>query len=157
MPKRRQGEDDLWDRLGDDWQAIDGLHPDMRIYARWDTSGEGRPKVTGLCLTHPSITTELLRSILITRIAGIPVAAEKAMSEDEFLNALAPLRRSRNEDPDEFADRVAYYYRIFTQMTAKPAKEIADHSGVPVGTVRGWIREARLRGKLPPGTRGKAG
>lgn len=157
MPKRTAGNDDLWDRLGDEWQAIDGIQADMRVYARWDTSGEGRAKITGLCVVHPSITSEELRAIPISRVAGLPAAAEHAMSQEEFLEALDPLRRRKEDSPDEFADRVAYYYRVFTQMSTRPAKQIAEHSDVPVGTVRGWIREARLRGKLPPGTRGKAG
>jgi hypothetical protein len=46
---------------------------------------------------------------------------------------------------------------MFSQITHHPAKAMAEHSHVPVSTVRGWIREARLRGKLPPGTRGRAG
>ena len=44
-----------------------------------------------------------------------------------------------------------------SQITSHPAKAIAEHSDVPGGTVHGWIHEARLRGKLPPGTKGRAG
>src|SRR5690242_18728753 len=137
MPKHDAGNDDLWDRLGDEWQAIDGIQTDMRVYARWDTSGEGRAKITGLCMVHPSITSEELRAIPVSRIAGLPAAAEHAMSREEFLAALDPLRRREGDSPDEFAERVAYYYRTFTQMSTRPAKEIAEHAGVPVGTVRG--------------------
>lgn len=157
MPRHEPGRDDLWDRLGDGWQAVEGVQPDMRLYVHWDKAGDGRPKISGLCITGPSITADALRSIPVGRLVNLATAAEGSMSRDEFLSDLDPLRRSKGIDPDEFADRVAYYYRIFTGLSPRPAKEIAEHSGVPVATVRGWIREARLRGKLPPGTRGKAG
>lgn len=67
------------------------------------------------------------------------------------------LTRPDGTDPDGFAAQVAAAYREYVQTTRSPAVEIAKEAGVPVGTVRGWIREARRRGKLPEGRKGKAG
>lgn len=72
------------------------------------------------------------------------------------------LTRPDGTDPDGFAERVAAAYREYAQKTRSPAIEIAREAStpgatVPVATARGWIREARRRGKLPEGRRGKAG
>lgn len=157
MPKYERGKDDLWDSLGEDWQAVDGIHTDLRVYVRFDGESEGRPKISGLCLGGGQITTDVLRAVPISRLENLPALLDDAQSRGQFLSELVPLVRRKGDDPEEFSSRVAMYYRIFAATSSKPAKEIADHSNVPVATVRGWIREARLRGKLPPGTRGKAG
>lgn len=67
------------------------------------------------------------------------------------------LKRPDGTDPDGFAERVAAAYREYVMETRSPALKIAEEAGVPVGTARGWIREARRRGKLPQGHKGKAG
>lgn len=67
------------------------------------------------------------------------------------------LTRPDGTDPDSFYALVAAAYREYAPQTRAPALKIAEEAGVPVGTVRGWIREARRRGKLPAGTRGKVG
>lgn len=67
------------------------------------------------------------------------------------------LTRPDGTDPDGFAEKVAAAYREYAIQTRAPAVEIAKEAGVPVGTVRGWIREARRRGKLPHGQKGKVG
>jgi hypothetical protein len=67
------------------------------------------------------------------------------------------LTRPDGSDPDGFAGRVAEAYREYVMQTRSPAVKIAEEAGVPVGTARGWIREARRRGKLPQGRKGKAG
>lgn len=154
LPDYRPGDDETWDRLGDDWRAIEGLHEAGRVYVRWQNDG-GRTHISGLCLDGAPITTDTLRSIPVGRLENLAatVMAPRMASTDD----LSPLTRERGSDPEEFAERVATYYRVFAAASDRPAKEMAEHSGVPVGTVRGWIREARLRGKLPPGRQGKAG
>ncbi|MFA1549767.1 hypothetical protein [Actinomadura chokoriensis] len=153
VPAYRPGDDEMWDKLGSGWSAIDGVRDGIRLYVQWD---DERPAVTGLCLTG-AVTAEALRSIPMGRLENLPAALQQAKTSDEFFAELVPLRRVKGEEPDEFADRVALYYRMFAATTDKPTKAIAEHADVPLGTVRSWIREARLRGKLPPGTRGKAG
>jgi hypothetical protein len=67
------------------------------------------------------------------------------------------LTRPDGTDPDGFAARVAAAYKEYAQQSRSPALRIADEAGVPVATARSWIREARRRGALPPGRKGKAG
>lgn len=67
------------------------------------------------------------------------------------------LTRPDGTDPDGFAQRVADAYREYVMQTRSPALKIAEEAGVPVATVRSWIREARRRGKLPEGRKGRAG
>jgi hypothetical protein len=151
LPEYHPGEDETWDKLGKEWQAVEGAINGTRLYVTWATDEDGRSELTGLCIQASAVTGELLRMIPVARLSRLPAAVRLNVAE------IAPLRRRKDDAPEEFADRVAWYYRVFGQMTSHPAKAIAEHSHVPVGTVRGWIREARMRGKLPPGTRGRAG
>lgn len=67
------------------------------------------------------------------------------------------LTRPGSADPDEFYPLVARAYLEYAPQTRAPAKEIAAEASVPITTVHRWIREARRRGFLPPGRKGKAG
>lgn len=142
------GTDEIWDRLGKEWRAVNGVMKDVHVYATWTTHEDGWTELSGLHIEARSLTSNLLRKIPVARLRRLP-ATEKP--------DLAPLRRITGESPDEFATRVAECYRLFAQVTPHPAKAMAQQSHTPVGTVRGWIHEARARGKLPPGTRGRAG
>lgn len=99
-----------------------------------------------------------------------PDAGELALDELRALAVDAPpelprapnaerpkLTRPDGTDPDGFAGRVAAAYREYAEITRAPAQKIADEAGVPIATARSWIREARRRGKLPEGRKGKAG
>jgi hypothetical protein len=67
------------------------------------------------------------------------------------------LTRPDGTDPEGFAARVADAYREYAPQTRAPALKIAEEAQVPVATARSWIREARRRGKLPAGRKGRAG
>lgn len=159
LPKYQKGDDAQWDLLGSNWQAVDGVYPGVRVYVVWqfDDDLQTRPAIAGLCIRSiegGQVTRDALRAISVTRLENL------AKNLDGFTGVvrdLPPLVREKDQDPEAFADRVAFYYRIFASNSSKPTRDLADHSGVPLPTMRGWIREARLRGKLPPGTRGKAG
>lgn len=154
------GADAFWDRIGgDDWGAIDGVVPGVRVYATWGEQRDGRLVVTGLCLRgspdHP-LTADTMRAVPIGRLeAGANEAREQVARS--FLGKVAPLRRPDGSDPDTFYKLVGDHYRWHAAVTAKPAARIAADAGVPVTTVHRWIREARRRGHLPPGRKGKAG
>ncbi|SDJ94175.1 hypothetical protein [Nonomuraea jiangxiensis] len=156
LPEYETSEDELWSRLGEEWQVVNGVHPDVQVYVRWQVR-DGSYRLSGLCVIGEDVTTDVMRSIPVGRLANLPGLIATGMPREQFLRELAPLARRKEEDPDEFSQRVAWYYRAFSALSPRPAKDIADHSHVPVATVRGWIREARLRGKLPPGKKGKAG
>lgn len=151
------GDNETWDRLGEEWSAVRGMTPDsVELYARWSEAGDGQStKLSGICLTG-SVSASVVRSIPVGRLELLN-RNTRGHVDKLFKDMLAPLRRERDTDPDLFAEQVANYYKGFSQWSSRPVKEMAEHSGVPVPTMRSWIREARLRGKLPPGTRGKAG
>ena len=155
LPKREGSGDKTWERLGEEWRAVDGVIDDARIYVKWTYTDDGRSHLSGLHISDVPITADLLRAIQVGRLEN--AGQNLADATLGFLQDLIPLRREKGEDPDAFADRVAKYYKMFSGISSKPAKMISETSGVPLATVHGWIREARLRGKLPPGKRGKAG
>jgi hypothetical protein len=59
--------------------------------------------------------------------------------------------------PDSFYQQVAQDYLDAASVSARPAVNLAKGAGVPVSTVRGWVAEARRRGFLPPGQKGRRG
>jgi hypothetical protein len=59
--------------------------------------------------------------------------------------------------PDEFYAQVAAVYSKLAELGYPPGKTIADENDQGIATVRRWIKEARRRGHLPPGRRGKVG
>ncbi len=59
--------------------------------------------------------------------------------------------------PDSFYASVARAYTTLAARHRRPAAELAEINNVPVTTMHRWIKEARARGLLPPGTPGKAG
>lgn len=67
------------------------------------------------------------------------------------------LGRPDGNDPEGFYRRVATTYRSAAVDSRQPAVVIAEENDVPVETVRRWIKEARRRGFLPPGRKGRAG
>jgi hypothetical protein len=59
--------------------------------------------------------------------------------------------------PDSFYQDVASEYLLAASVSGRPAVVLAKGAGVPVSTVHGWVKEARRRGFLPPGQKGRRG
>lgn len=59
--------------------------------------------------------------------------------------------------PDEFYAEIANAYTYLASSSRRPAAQIAEVFGVPTKTVHRWVTEARKRGHLAPGRKGKAG
>jgi hypothetical protein len=59
--------------------------------------------------------------------------------------------------PDKFYRAVARLYRRLARTTNRPAAVIAEANSVPLTTAHRWIKEARKRGHLPPGQKGRRG
>lgn len=66
-------------------------------------------------------------------------------------------RPDRSGDLQQFYASVAEAYRDLATQTRAPAVAMAEEAGVPITTAHRWIREARRRGHLPPGRKGRAG
>jgi hypothetical protein len=60
--------------------------------------------------------------------------------------------------PESFFESVAsLYLMLVNEGVQNPAVAVAEANKVRVTSVRGWIRQARLRGYLDPGEKGKVG
>ena len=140
----------------------------MNLVGYWDETGGG--------ITDPGAIADAYNMFAAEAGYGHSVAEDLGEADEPSLAELrgraadAPpdlpelpaaerprLTRPDGTDPDGFAARVADAYREYARQTRAPAVKIADEAGVPVATARSWIREARRRGKLPQGRKGKAG
>lgn len=65
------------------------------------------------------------------------------------------LARPDGADPETFYAAVAEAYREYAAETRAAAARIADEAAVPVTTAHRWVREARRRGHLPAGRKGR--
>lgn len=131
-----------------EWKAVSGPEG-VEVSVRLERADDGRQVVTGLCLEGAAITASMLRSLPLARIeaeANAPATGERE-----------PLTRPDGSDPDGFYREVARAYGSAVTETPGPAPLLAKEAGVPVTTVHRWIREARRRGFLSRGRRGRAG
>jgi hypothetical protein len=84
---------------------------------------------------------------------------------DEVKVVVSPTRRPRarlrvpetNRKPESFYRQVAAVYTELAAHGNRPAVELAEANGVPITTAHRWVKEARRRGFLPPGQKGRAG
>jgi hypothetical protein len=59
--------------------------------------------------------------------------------------------------PDTFYKQVAAIYAELAALSSRPTADLADAVGIPATRAAGWVKEARRRGFLPPGQRGRRG
>lgn len=134
---------------------------------------------TGFWMESDEITSRTLRrpplnaaTTALAADAEIAAAADSGQGLSEALRTLLasapdatrppcvvrePLRRPDRSDPEGHARTTAIAYQEAVRAGRDPGPAMAAEAGVPVCTVYGWIKQARLRGFLPPGQRGKAG
>ncbi|MEU1736519.1 hypothetical protein [Streptosporangium sp. NPDC020145] len=164
------------------WTTVAG--PDgVRVNVRFNRDAEGRWVVTGMFIEGEAIASDTLRKIPLGRLealantdlASLALTLEQAGAPPsdggltlDDLRSLAsaapvptvrrpPLRRPDGTDPDAFYREVATAYASAAAESSRPAAVLAEEASVPVTTVHRWVREARRRGLLPPGKKGKAG
>jgi hypothetical protein len=116
----------------------------------------GRLVLTGLLLlTTGALTADQLRKVQVDALEN---SANLTHGEDPHaeLAKLPPLKRTAGMAPEEFSQLVAEHYRLWARAVPHPVSAMAAEYGVPVPTVHTWIREARLRGLLPPAQRRKS-
>lgn len=88
----------------------------------------------------------------------LPALRQRASTvESRQQRRLVKLSRPTGRDSDSFYRDVASAYAELARATRAPAKVLAEEAEVPITTVHRWVREARRRGFLPPGRKGKAG
>jgi hypothetical protein len=151
--------------------------PDL-VHAHFTRDERGRWRVDALFLAAPMLDSGALRKLSIPALearANTPAMAERLKANreptaEEHRAAVAKhygsvgRRRARLQippppqaKPDVFYKRVADIYRELVGWTNRPAVELAEANGVPVTTAHRWVKEARRRGFLPPGQKGRRG
>lgn len=160
--------------------GIDGLH------LRTRRNDDGSLTVTDVYVHGAEITNEALRDVSVPRLQASMTALAAQLGPDAvgFLDEQAdaygelklaelhdrarkvtkraevkrePLRRPDGRDPGGFYRLVARAYLDYAAESSKPAKAVAEEARVPVTTAHRWVREARIRGFLPPGRKGRVG
>lgn len=148
-------------QVSGEWYRVDGLS-DLGVHVHIDRGDERAPVVTQVQLTAGTVLAEHLRKVPLgeierllrydTSVVGIGPSGEAALVPPPPVS-----RRLSGEDDVAFYHRVARSYRYHAGRTSAPSRAIAEESGVPVGTVRRWIKEARTARAIGPGRRGRAG
>lgn len=156
------------------------LPPDDRPYT------DGRLRQVTLDRVN-ALANEPLSQVIIRRLIkhkrrpSLEAAAKRFLADgppslDKAPSARLVSRPSGRPYPSDFYQEVALIYRRLAETERDPATQIAVANDVPVTTVHRWIREARdrgflgraqagrrgekearRRGKPPPGRVGKAG
>ncbi|MQA78099.1 MAG: hypothetical protein GEV10_06415 [Streptosporangiales bacterium] len=129
--------------------------PEAAMFARFEQGSTGRWLLTGVLLLGEAVTADRLRKV---PVAALENSWNLTVDGGDFraeVEALPPLKREPGMPPEEFSDLVAQHYTTWARYVAHPADAMAAEHGIKVPTVHTWIREARLRGFLPPARRGK--
>jgi hypothetical protein len=152
----------------------DGLDaPTVAAHFTGDGMG-GRLRVDALFVASPTLDSGMLRRISIPAFeawANTPVGREamgRVFSRTAAQRAAdlrpgsvgrkrARLKVPPGAKPDGFYKRVAEVYRELAGWSNRPAVELAKANDVPVSTAHRWVKEARRRGHLPPGRKGRRG
>jgi hypothetical protein len=161
------------------WWRVSGPFAQMYVRCRLDESGGVVIAAVVVAPEGQQISTLDLRRLPLGRIlaalnhprnrdwasagpAGIDVirqleeaADEGPVASDSAGDRREALTRPPRSGDDDFYRNVAEAYRFYVLRSNKPAVEIAAEASVPVATARRWIVEARRRGHLDPGHRGR--
>lgn len=140
--------------------------PDLRTAASYFDQMYGKDVAVegvrdGLVTTDPATWPEWPVLMMLGQDDGSPVRPGKRLRERRprtpEIGLPPPLGRPDTADLDGFYRQVAEHYRAAVILSVRPAAQMAERAQVPVTTVHRWIREARRRGYLPPGRKGKTG
>lgn len=163
----------------DGWVSLPGPGGSAGLHVRVRAGDDGRVVITDLFVHGDQITADVLRSLSVPRLEALlnasPPPAARAADDDLTVRRLrgrarnaaeptlgrhgprATLTRPDGQDPEVFYRLVAEVYTEHATTSSAPAKAIANEADVPVTTAHRWVREARRRGFLPPGRKGRAG
>jgi hypothetical protein len=139
------------------------------LYVFFSRDERGRWRMNGLYFEGP-LDSDLLRALSVpaleARANGPDLRPALERAEPELVRAAPGTRPSRTSarlkvpagaKPDSFYRRVAEVYRRLAAESNRPAVELAEANDVPVTTSHRWVKEARRRGHLPPGQKGRRG
>jgi hypothetical protein len=86
-----------------------------------------------------------------------PQFGEPGSIRRSIVRKTARLKVPDGPKPDSFYQQVAKVYGHLARGSNRPAVELAEVNGVPVTTAHRWVKEARRRGFLAPGQKGRRG
>lgn len=158
------------------WVTLE-VDPGFVVHVKGAKRADGSFVLAGLMVEGDIDSTVLQRlkpARLLARITPmlrVIDAVDGSADDDDgvtlgVLRAQVPERRPRSprrkllgrpDGGDGFYERVAAAYRSATETSDTPAVVLAGENDVPVETMRRWIKEARRRGLLEPGRKGRAG
>lgn len=154
----------LAEQIGGRW---DGWHigdwhdggdtPDAALFARVSDIG-GHKRLTGLLLLAEDgvVSARDLRKVRVAAIENsLTLSSHHGDGQLEELKSRPKLARQDEDRPEEFSKRVADYFTAWSQLTPNPVAAMVAEYGVNSSTMHAWVREARLRGLLPPARRRK--
>jgi hypothetical protein len=141
---------------GDTWRTWDkGVAvPGAELYAGYTKTDTGRLVLSGLVLLGDALTADNIHKVPITALENSVNISHDTVRQE--VDQLPPLTRTPELSPEDFSRLVAEHYRTWARSVPHPAAAMAADAGAKLPTVHTWIREARLRGFLPPAKRGKA-
>ncbi|MFF3912658.1 hypothetical protein ACFYZB_04105 [Streptomyces sp. NPDC001852] len=144
----------LTSTFGGMWRSwVSEKAPFKRAAAQFAEGKDGRLVMSGLLVLDEAITTDRLKSVPVRALENSWNLTKNEDAREE-IRKLPKLERA-SRSPEEFAQLVAEHYKAWAAIVAHPVAAMAADANVKPPTVHGWVREARLRGFLPPATRGK--
>jgi hypothetical protein len=169
---------------GGGWVLADNERGD-RVSVRFQPTERGRLEPVELRLDGPVLDSNTLRRLPLTIMETwantmwrselqdmLDVAPEGDLHDRNYMppqfsepgtirrsivRKTARLKIPDGAKPDRFYQQVAETYSHLARGSNRPAVEMAEVNGVPVTTVHRWVKEARRRGFLPPGQKGRRG
>lgn len=128
--------------------------PNAELYAGYTRTEAGRLVLSGLVLLGDALTADTIHKVPVTALENsVNISAGDVREE---IDKLPPLQRTSDMSPEDFSRLVAQHYLTWAKGVPHPAAAMAADAGAKVATVHTWVREARLRGFLPPAKRRKA-
>jgi hypothetical protein len=169
---------------GGGWMLADNERGD-RVTVRFQLSERGRLEPVELRLDGPVLNSNTLRRLPLTvmetfantvwhgemrdmldvqpagdlhdRNVMPPQFSEPHSIRRSITRKTARLKIPDGAKPDSFYQQVAKIYSQLARGSNRPAVELAEVNHVPVTTAHRWVKEARRRGFLLPGQKGRRG
>lgn len=130
------------------------------LLAKFVKNESGRHVLAGVLLLGDVLTADHLRRVTVSALEDSYNRTDFGGAEDLQLHAelvkLPPLERGELTG-EEFSHLVARHYKVWAAYLPHPSAAMAAEWKVKPPTMASWIREARLRGLLPPARRRKVG
>lgn len=127
--------------------------PALKLWVR-TSDRDGRQIITGIAAINDSgIGASDLRKLPLGAIENAINLGSHGGPDDVEFESLPPLVRDPAIRPEDWSRLVAEHYKAWARRGSNPGAAISKRWGVNRQTVAAWVREARLRGFLPPARR----